>query len=189
MMRQNLRLEIKVNKIVLVMFLISLAWTLSLFTAPMTVESGTLTDLSGVTNIKDNEDRFRDLNWFAKAIYKSGDVMCHTKAERSYYINGNQMPYCARDVGIFTGLSLGIFLSFLIITEIKIWWFVVGLIPMGVDGGVQLLTSYESTNPLRVLTGGLAGIVLGYALAVIIIELQSFAPPKKYKSPEDNKEN
>jgi len=35
-------------------------------------------------------------------------------------------------------------------------------VPMAVDGFTQMLTEYESNNPLRVITGLTAGIVLGW---------------------------
>ena len=37
----------------------------------------------------------------------------------------------------------------------------IGLTPMAVDGFRQMLTEYESNNPLRVVTGFAAGIVVG----------------------------
>jgi hypothetical protein len=40
-----------------------------------------------------------------------------------------------------------------------------GLIPIAVDGFTQHLTDYESTNPVRVVTGLLCGLVLGWFIA------------------------
>lgn len=39
------------------------------------------------------------------------------------------------------------------------------LLPLVVDGGVQLVTRYESTNPRRVLTG----LLFGYGLMCIVL--------------------
>jgi len=55
--------------------------------------------------------------------------------------------------------------------EIHIFWILLGLVPMGLDGGIQLVTDYESTNFLRFITGTLAGIVTGIALGFIVSEL------------------
>jgi uncharacterized membrane protein len=41
------------------------------------------------------------------------------------------------------------------------------LLPIGLDGTIQLVTEYESTNPKRVITGLIAGIVTGIALKII----------------------
>ena len=36
---------------------------------------------------------------------------------------------------------------------------------MGIDGFTQLLTEYESTNPVRIITGLFSGLVIGWWLA------------------------
>jgi hypothetical protein len=43
------------------------------------------------------------------------------------------------------------------------------LLPIGVDGFYQLLTPYESTNPVRLVTGFFGGIALGVVLLAPII--------------------
>jgi len=139
----------------LLIFGLLLAWVVL---APLTLPSGSVTDLSGRTISIDNADQISKMNPFAAAIYYLGDSQCHQLAERSYYLNGNQMPFCARDVGIFLGLVLGMAIAF--VTGIRPKWPVVilGFVPMAIDGGLQLVTSYESSNPLRLVTGLLAGI-------------------------------
>ena len=37
-----------------------------------------------------------------------------------------------------------------------------GIVPMAIDGFTQLLTDYESVNPLRLVTGMAAGFVIGW---------------------------
>ena len=37
-----------------------------------------------------------------------------------------------------------------------------GIVPMAIDGFTQLLTDYESTNGVRVITGFMAGFVIGW---------------------------
>ena len=41
------------------------------------------------------------------------------------------------------------------------------LIPIGLDGTIQLVTEYESTNPRRVITGLIAGAATGISLKII----------------------
>ena len=102
---------------------------------------------------------------------------CHNKHERSWTVNGNQMPVCVRDVGIFAGLALGgliysrrgvnrwtirdTFLSILPDDRLQpvyrsnrrtMVFIAVGLIcvvPLALDGFTQLLTDRESTAFLR----------------------------------------
>jgi len=130
-----------------------------------------------------------DLDPYAAFIYAFGDLNCHNKAERSWEINGNQMPVCVRDVGIFLGLAIGgfwfsrkgfnrwtirdTFLSLVpddrLLSVYKndkrlLAMFViaaVGAVPMAIDGFTQMLTSYESTAFMRLLTGTPFGILIG----------------------------
>lgn len=129
-----------------------------------------------------------ELNPYAAFIYAFGDLNCHNKHERSWVINDNQLPVCTRDVGIFLGLVVGAALfrlrglnrwtmrdSFLSIfpdrilepvyrTNRRTLTFLgilaLGAIPMAIDGFTQLLTSYESNNLLRIITGLPFGTVL-----------------------------
>jgi len=149
-----------------------------------------------------------ELNPAFAFAYGFGDINCHQKHHRSWEINENQLPVCARDVGIFLGFTIGClffyfrgfnrwtvrdtFLSVLpdeytkalylndrrLIAVIGIIG--LGLVPMGLDGFSQLLTSYESNNPLRLLTGAAAGIVGGWFFCSAFS-----ARPNKFKDPSE----
>lgn len=135
-----------------------------------------------------------DLDPYAAFIYGFGDLNCHNKAERSWEINGNQMPVCVRDVGIFLGLAIGGFIfsrrglnrwtlrdSFLSLfpdrmmdgiyrknrrTIVLLAIAAIAVIPMALDGFTQLLlNSYESTATMRLITGTPFGIFIGAFLA------------------------
>ena len=131
-----------------------------------------------------------ELNPIAAFVYAFGDLNCHQKHERSWEINGNQLAVCARDVGLFIGLAAGALLwrkkglnrwtvrdSFLsVFSDEKIEFvyekdrrmlamitlLALGTIPIGIDGFTQLLTSYESTNTIRLITGMGAGFILSW---------------------------
>jgi len=131
-----------------------------------------------------------ELNPLAAFVYSFGDLNCHQKHERSWEINGNQLAVCARDVGLFMGLAIGALLwrkrglnrwtlrdSFLsVFSDRKIEFLyendrrmsamitllALGVIPIGIDGFTQLLTSYESTNLIRLITGMMAGFILSW---------------------------
>ena len=152
-------------------FIATLIWLLLVLTAPLMVPEGTLTDLSGRVGYVDNEDQFEDLGALPHAIYRIGDVECHQLANRSYFINGNQMPFCARDLGIFVGLAAGFGLVSFYPFRPNPFYLLLGLVPMGIDGGLQLVTEYESTNPLRLATGFIAGVAASLLLAVYIFVL------------------
>ena len=99
------------------------------------------------------------MNPFSAAIYLIGDGNCHQLSERSLYLNGNQMPFCARDVGIFLGLAIGMLIVLLALPAVLLDRASILLaLPILIDGGVQYVGGgYESTNALRLLTGMLGG--------------------------------
>ncbi|MEC8143351.1 MAG: DUF2085 domain-containing protein, partial [Candidatus Thermoplasmatota archaeon] len=176
------------------------------------VEADTIGELSGRANMldfhKENDQNFTwtDLNVYSAAIYAFGDLNCHNKHERSWSINGNQMPVCVRDVGIFAGLALGGFVysrrgvnrwtirdTFLSVlpdeqlnpiyrknrrTMLFITIGAICVIPMAVDGFTQLLTDRESTAFLRLVTGIPFGLGLGLFFAAAYS-----ARPNKFDKP------
>ena len=129
-------------------------------------------------------------------VYMIGDLNCHQKYDRSYEVNGNQTAICARDIGILLGFVAGAIIwsrfglnrysirdSFLSLLPDKwiaplyrsdrrlvaMWAIIVaGLAPTGIDGFTQLLTGYESTNIVRLLTGSTAGAALAWLIAATI---------------------
>ena len=142
-------------------------WTLLILSGPFMVPEGHAEDLSGVVGGYDNQDVIERMNPVAKVVYYIGDVNCHQKSERSYSYNQNQMPFCARDVGIFAGLAIGFTYALGRRIELTLPLILLSLVPIGIDGTVQLLTDYESTNIKRVVTGLIAGGVTGIALKII----------------------
>ncbi|MFQ3321957.1 MAG: putative membrane protein [Candidatus Thalassarchaeaceae archaeon] len=149
-----------------------------------------------------------ELNPIFALTYAIGDLNCHQKHERSWKINDNQMPICVRDVGILFGIILGalIFMlkgvnrwtlrdTFLTIIPDKyldevyvrdkrifvmIGIIFASIIPIGIDGLVQLLTNYESNNSIRLITGIIAGFTLGWLICSMIA-----AKPSSFDSSED----
>lgn len=101
---------------------------------------------------------------------------CHQKPERSFFYHGKQFPLCARCTGELVGISSGVIL----------FWFwkpclaisVSIMIPMLIDGFVQRLTPYESTNARRFITGFLFG--LGLASIFLVSVSSTFANGYRY---------
>lgn len=192
----------KINKSIIILFILSFFYTVSLFIVPLTLEPHTVEDLDGNANMIDYSDKWEELPLYQKAIYIFSDFNCHQKQSRSYTINDNQMPVCARDVGIFIGFSIGfLIMSFAeldydyknvlmkvlnIDTSISkkkklaivIIAGAIAVLPIALDGGIQLVTSYESNNPLRTATGLLFGV--GFSIFVSSL-LLSIMPLKMEK--------
>ena len=87
---------------------------------------------------------------------------CHQMPERSFFIGSYQFPLCARCTGILIGHLLGIGISFLHLVP-PVW--IIGTIPLMIDGTVQKLTRYESTNLRRLWTG----ILYGFSFMSVLI--------------------
>lgn len=138
-----------------------------------------------------------EINPYAGLIYAFGDLNCHQKHERSWEVNNNQLPVCTRDIGIFFGMFVGgaLFtrrgwnrwtvrdtcLSMIPDdwlggvyqrNQRTLLWLACGMLlclPLIADGFLQLLTSYESTNLKRVLTG----IPFGLGLGILVCSMFS----------------
>jgi uncharacterized membrane protein len=85
-----------------------------LFLTPLFLPSGSVAHLDGIMGAVDNSKAIDKLPVWARPVYLFGDVECHQMQRRSFVMNGNQMPVCARDAGIFAGFFLGAVLSLLV---------------------------------------------------------------------------
>ncbi len=43
----------------------------------------------------------------AGVVYRTGAVICHQRADRSFHLSGAQLPVCARCTGLYAGAPLG----------------------------------------------------------------------------------
>lgn len=127
--------------------------------------------------------------------YAFGALVCHQWPDRSFALAGNQLPVCERCLAVEFGMvaafgaavvvkppsgffpSLAAFLPRRMRSPFAI--LAVGLalmLPMVLDGGLQLVTAYVSGTPQRFVTGfvygiGQAGLVIGFvALALRVSE-------------------
>ena len=154
-------------------FVLLWGWLSLLLFSPYLIESGTTGDLSGIVGKYDNKEVIEEMNIIARGIYYIGDLNCHQLSHRSYSYNDNQMSFCARDTGIFLGLVVGFMYASRKRTVLTLPLVIAALIPIGLDGTIQLLTDYESTNPRRLITGLIAGVVTGIAIKIIADSLDN----------------
>jgi len=167
----------KLDKPSAVAFVILLIWFAGNVVSPYLATAGTVDfGNDGVVGGSENDAEIALIDsGFARFFYHAGDANCHQHTDRSFFLNDNQMPFCSRCTAIFFGLGLGVFILIFLSLELNIIWIILGLVPMALDGGIQLLTDYESNNPLRFITGCLAGIVTGIALGYIVSEMGKMA--------------
>jgi len=171
--------------IILIIFLFFLVFTLLQFIGPFVITENTIHDLSGLVGIKNNKETVDGLSSPWSFVYDCGDSLCHQKASRSFFLNENQMAFCARCTAIWVGITAGLFLTFIYKVKLDdrfIFVIIAGLIPIGLDGFGQLLGFWESNNIIRVATGLSIGIICGVAVGIIIDELGEIFSSIKTKS-------
>lgn len=168
----------KMLKVNLVALAILILWAGLMWVVPFMNEPGTLVGLDGYVGVKDSPVDFSGLDPVSRFMYESGDSQCHQKQNRTIILNDNEMPFCARDVAIYTFMAVGVLLTVFPtmphydrVNDLKWYWLVLALVPIGIDGTGQLFGLWESTNVMRVLTGGLCGLVVGIALGFMLREM------------------
>jgi uncharacterized membrane protein len=112
----------------------------------------------------------------ADFLYRAYHLGCHQLPSRSWFICGAKLGVCVRCFSTYLFLIISDTAFF--IRPIREWikrrWFLRFVLPLSlglffpllVDGLLQVITPWESTNLLRFATGGLAGagtaLLLGY---------------------------
>lgn len=106
-------------------------------------------------------------NRVIKALYKWLPIFCgcHQRADRSFFVKGQQMPVCARCEGELIGMITGLILIFFVRPDF--WVPAVLMVPMIADGLIQNLGHVESNNIRRLVTG----ILFGYGLMTVIAKI------------------
>lgn len=94
---------------------------------------------------------------------------CHCRSDRSFHFRGKQFPLCARCTGELMGMAISPFLYLSAGRTIALD--LVLMLPMVIDGLIQLKTGYESTNIRRLITG----MLFGYALVNVIMATTGMA--------------
>ncbi len=130
------------------------------------------------------------LPWISDCTPQNGTFV-NTYADRSMlgvltdFGIGYKMPICARDFGIYGAMLLaGAIYPFVRrIDERRLYpaiWLILAMVPIGLDGGIQLLSdmrmlpfAYESTNALRLLTGAIAGGAATFYAIPLLVNLFS----------------
>ena len=111
-------------------------------------------------------------------INKIGYAVCHQLPERSIFIDGKQLPVCARDTGIYIGSFIS--LLFILISKrrktnaIPVTYisvtFVFFMLLMAVDAVSSYLGFRDTANSIRLLTGLLVGISLPFFIYPILVD-------------------
>ncbi|HYS71271.1 MAG TPA: DUF2085 domain-containing protein [Thermoplasmata archaeon] len=196
---RDLRPRMFFSKLLFGTLLLSVAYSVSNVVAPYTISPGTVVDLNGAANRVDYAATWNTLCVYPEVVYYVGDAQCHQMATRTIFLNGNEMPMDARMSSIYLWANLGLLGAMFAAPSTSVaqgivnalprraqpWLrrhlgpgvtasivIVLGLLPVAVDGFRQLLTTYESTNVLRFLTGIPSGWVTGLLVGVLLTSIR-----------------
>ena len=87
--------------------------------------------------------------------------LCHQKPERSFFYKQKQFPICSRCTGIVIGAVIGFIIASITAPNLL---FILGFIPLIVDGTTQYFGLRKSNNTLRFITGLLCGFSLPFVV-------------------------
>ena len=201
------------SKPLFILLLLNLFWCASFFIVPAILAPGTFAwpysqyplvayHLGGANQL--NYEAIWQTMWiYPRAVYTFGDIQCHQLWYRSLYINGNQMPMCARMTSMYLFANFGLVAAAIadpstsagrvMVNAMPAWLqrrlarfnpdragaliVLVGLLPIAIDGFYQLfsdVTHYESTNVMRILTGAPGGFVGGLLVGAMLISIRQF---------------
>ncbi len=94
-------------------------------------------------------------------------VVARQQVVDDHGVLGYKFPVCTRDLAIYGAMILG-GLVFPLVRKMgeksvpPLIYFLLALVPIGLDGGTQLIGLRQSTNELRIITGFIAGIVIPF---------------------------
>lgn len=142
------------------------------------------------------------LGWLVRALYRP---LCHQWPSRSLTVCDLPMAVCARCFALYAGFwAVGLVYNAIWFSPWRwrlprdpIPWpvLILCLLPMALDGGAQMViwptwsaqglqwhALWESTNVLRLVTGGLAGVGAGAFVYPLLTRLFGEALPQLYES-------
>ena len=201
------------SKPLFILLLLNLFWCASLFIVPALLAPGTFAwpysqyplvayRLGGANQL--NYEAIWQTMWiYPRAVSTFGDIQCHQLWYRSLWLNGNQLPMCARMTSMYLFANFGLIAAAFaepstsagkvmvnaMPKRVANWLarfspdragaliVVVGLLPVAIDGFYQLfsdVTHYESTNLMRVLTGAPGGFAGGLLVGAMLISIRQF---------------
>ena len=100
-----------------------------------------------------------------KWLYKWLPIIfgCHCRGDRSFYYKGKKFPICARCTGELVGMIFSMFSCFFFRLSVSVSLLI--LLPMIIDGVIQMTTAYESNNTKRFITG----LLFGYGIIMLFV--------------------
>jgi uncharacterized membrane protein len=106
--------------------------------------------------------------WLAAAVYQAGSLICHQRPERSFHLDGVQLPVCARCFGLYASGALGLVLAWMRRGRFPAARVRAALalaaVPVAATVGLEWIGAIETTNVFRMLTAVPLGVVGGVVM-------------------------
>jgi uncharacterized membrane protein len=106
----------------------------------------------------------------ANAIYSFYHIACHQFPARSYYIFGEQVAFCHRDVAIYGSLFLGGVGFAFVRHRLKppaLRWYVFFLVPIALDAGMAMASELLASGVPMLTLWAIGLIAMGLTSAVL----------------------
>ncbi len=106
----------------------------------------------------------------ANTIYGFYQAACHQLPSRSYFILGEQVAFCQRDVAIYGAFLLGGLGYTLVRSRLKppqLRWYVFFLWPIALDAGTQLASDWLSSGVSMTMLWAIGFIAMGLTSAIL----------------------
>ncbi len=104
----------------------------------------------------------------ATVLYAAGAFICHQRPERSFHLDGAQLPVCARCLGIYAGAAAGSVVSHArgLVPRLRPRTLLItGLVPSLLTLAVEWTGLVDPGNVVR----GAAGVPIGLAAALVLV--------------------
>ncbi len=118
------------------------------------------------------------MNLLVALIFAAGGLVCHQRPERSFFVDGHQLPVCARCTGLYLSGALGI-LGWLVIKLGRRWASLpidprlakrvalVSVLPTAVSLATGVLGLWDGSNVTRAMLAIPFGMSVGAIVAAV----------------------
>lgn len=110
--------------------------------------------------------------------YAAGSLICHQLPDRSFFVDGRQLPVCARCTGLYLSGAAG-FLGWVLVKSVRRWrsilvppraalWIVTGAgVPTAISYAAGVTGVWDGSNLTRALLAMPLGIAAGAVVAAV----------------------
>ena len=110
------------------------------------------------------------------ALFAIGALVCHQRPDRSFFLNGHQLPVCARCTGLYIGALLAVPLALAFASAVPPrrarWLLAVAALPTAITWSLE----FAGIAPFSNITRFIGALPLGFAAAWLVAALVARGP-------------